>query len=139
VGIGILATIGLTIGAPEVIIVGGVVVLTVLVVDAVTPGADQRHEEIQNYSANIINQTFNGINVLLHKGDWMPKINPERRNDWQPVSERYKEVYGADKGFQLPKSLAQKLADLLNKGKSVEDAVDEMPELDEYHKNNKSK
>jgi hypothetical protein len=32
----------------------------------------------------------------------------------------------------LPKELARELADLLNEGKSIDEAVDEMPELDDF-------
>jgi hypothetical protein len=57
IGISILVSIGVSISAPEIIIIGGIVVLTVLIVDAVTPGAEQRHEDINS----IIGQKTNSI------------------------------------------------------------------------------
>jgi RHS repeat-associated protein len=77
VGIGALAAIGIAFGAPEIIIISGVVVLTTLVVDAVTPGAEQRHEDIKNSvsqtAANIAAagaaEQANEINVKTQIGE----------------------------------------------------------------------
>jgi len=49
IGIGVLVGVGAAIGAPEILVIGGIVVLTVLIVDAVTPGAEQRHEDLKNW------------------------------------------------------------------------------------------
>ena len=49
------------------------------------------------------------------------------------LQKKYKAAYpGLPRGFQLPKELARELADLLNEGKSIDEAVDEMPELDYF-------
>jgi RHS repeat-associated protein len=57
-----------TIGAPEVILVGLGVVLTTLIVDAVTPGADQRHADIKNF----VQDSFSGLTVTSQAGK-LPK------------------------------------------------------------------
>jgi hypothetical protein len=79
----------------------------------------------------------NGINTVFHKGDWIPdNLLPRYRDRFQEAAEIYKSGYDKlPKGFQLPKDLARELADLLNQGKSVEEAVDEMPELEDYNNN----
>ena len=74
------------------------------------------------------------ISIAFHKKDWIPdNLLPEYRGLWGRAAEKYKAAYpGLPRGFQLPKELARELADLLNEGKSIEEAVDEMPELDDF-------
>ncbi len=71
-----------TIGAPEIIIVGLGVVLTTLIVDAVIPGADQRHEDIKNFATGI----YTGLMAAsqannLPKGGELPYNPPKQKGN----------------------------------------------------------
>ncbi len=123
--------IALTIGAVTPV---GWVVLGVATVATVafvaTGGPEAFGEALYQAGADVAN----GINVAFHKKDWIPdNLLPEYRGLWGRAAEKYKAAYpGLPRGFQLPKELARELADLLNEGKSIDEAVDEMPELDDF-------
>ncbi|MDR3573709.1 MAG: RHS repeat-associated core domain-containing protein [Anaerolineaceae bacterium] len=63
-GVGALVTLGAAIGAPEVIVIVGVVVLSALVINEVVPGTEERNNDIKNW----FNQTSAAISATYFAG-----------------------------------------------------------------------
>jgi len=79
------------------------------------------------------NQAANGINVSFHKNDWIPpNLTKEQQKLWGRAAELYKKGLELPDGFQLPKDLAEDLAELIREGLSPDQAADELGELEDY-------
>ena len=129
-GIGILVGLGVTIGAPEIIIVGGVVVLSALIIDAVTPGAEQRHQDIKNLAT----QAGNSLTTLFAKGEYKPSIlqGDAERNAYREAVHKYKTAYNLGAADDVPKEILDKIAELIKEGVKPVDIPYEAPQPPEY-------
>ena len=61
-------------------------------------------------------------------------MSKEQRDMWGKAAELYKKGLELPNGFQLPKELAQKLADLIKQDLTPEQAADALDELEDSKK-----
>ena len=107
-------------------------IATFLTIEAIQPG---RPEDLAQSLYNLGEQALNGINALFSKTDWVPPcMSKEQRDMWGKAAELYKKGLELPNGFQLPKELAQKLADLIKQDLTPEQAADALDELEDSKK-----
>jgi hypothetical protein len=97
-----------------------------------------RPEALVQSIVDLGEEAINGIQTLFSKKDWVPPgMTTEQRDLWGKAAELYKEGLELPPGFQLPKPLAQKLKELIQKGLTPEEAADALDELEDSENEDK--
>ena len=110
-------------------------IATYATIEATQPG---RPEALVQSIVDLGEEAINGIQTLFSKKDWGPPgMTTEQRDLWGKAAELYKEGLELPPGFQLPKPLAQKLKELIQKGLTPEEAADALDELEDSENEDK--
>lgn len=100
------------------------VIATVATVEATSPG---RPEAFAQSLVDLGEQASNGIQTLLHKGEYIPSgMTQEERNKYrEALHEYYKKKNGLESSDNVPKSILDQIRDKIKEGKSPWKAANE--------------